>query len=71
VSETAEERAIREAYDIVAVDYAALLATELAGKPLDRALLGAFAELVRAGGARPVASEGVRELSWAAAQYSG
>ncbi|MDQ1433932.1 MAG: hypothetical protein QOF59_748, partial [Actinomycetota bacterium] len=37
MSETAEERAIREAYDIVAVDYAALLATELAGKPLDRA----------------------------------
>jgi hypothetical protein len=47
VSETVDVRATREAYDTVAVDYAALLATELADKPLDRALLGAFAEFHR------------------------
>jgi SAM-dependent methyltransferase len=51
-------RATRAAYDTVAVDYAALLRTELAEKPLDRALLGAFAGLVQAGGARPVADLG-------------
>ncbi|TFV50378.1 methyltransferase domain-containing protein [Blastococcus sp. TF02A-35] len=38
--------ATRAAYDTVAEDYADLLRDELAGKPLDRALLGAFAELV-------------------------
>lgn len=32
------------AYDLVAEDYAELLREELAGKPLDRALLAAFAE---------------------------
>jgi hypothetical protein len=35
--------ATRAAYDTVAVDYAELLRTELAAKPLDRALLAAFA----------------------------
>jgi len=39
----------RAAYDAVAEDYAALLRDELAGKPLDRALLGAFAEQVAGG----------------------
>lgn len=48
----------RAAYDTVAVDYAELLRTELAAKPLDRALLAAFAELVQATGARPVADLG-------------
>ncbi|GIJ45952.1 methyltransferase [Virgisporangium aliadipatigenens] len=38
--------ATRESYDRVAVDYAALLEDELAGKPLDRALLTTFAEQV-------------------------
>ena len=51
-------RATRAAYDTVAVDYAALLNTELSGKPLDRALLGAFAELVQATGNGPVADLG-------------
>jgi SAM-dependent methyltransferase len=51
-------RATRAAYDIVAVDYAALLNAELARKPLDRALLGAFAELVQAAGNGPVADLG-------------
>jgi SAM-dependent methyltransferase len=51
-------RTTRTAYDTVAVDYAELLSTELAAKPLDRALLAAFAELVQAGGVGPVADLG-------------
>jgi SAM-dependent methyltransferase len=50
--------AVREAYDTVAVDYAEILSTELAAKPLDRALLAAFAELVRAANRGPVADLG-------------
>lgn len=42
--------ATRRAYDTVAVDYAELLRGELAAKPLDRALLAVFAELVGEGG---------------------
>ncbi|MFB8394117.1 class I SAM-dependent methyltransferase [Streptomyces yangpuensis] len=38
---------VRACYDAVAVDCARLLGTDLAGKPLDRAMLGAFAECVR------------------------
>ena len=45
--------ATRTAYDTVAADYAGLLRDELAGRPVDRAALAAFAELVRATGARP------------------
>lgn len=48
----------RAAYDIVASDYAELVRTELAAKPLDRAVLAAFAELVQAGGSGPVADVG-------------
>jgi SAM-dependent methyltransferase len=40
--------ATRLAYDTVAADYADLLRDELANRPVDRAALGAFAELVRA-----------------------
>lgn len=58
VTEPSDLRATRTAYDTVAEDYAALLATELAAKPLDRALLAAFAELVRAGGIGPIADLG-------------
>ncbi|MEY9846246.1 SAM-dependent methyltransferase [Streptacidiphilus sp. BW17] len=36
----------RASYDTVAADYAELLADELAPKPLDRAMLGVFAEVV-------------------------
>ena len=43
-------RATRAAYDTVAVDYAELLRTELDRKPLDHAMLAAFAELVRGNG---------------------
>ncbi|KAA9166379.1 class I SAM-dependent methyltransferase [Amycolatopsis acidicola] len=38
---------IRTAYDIVAADYAELLKDELDATPVDRAILGAFAELAR------------------------
>lgn len=51
-------RATRAAYDTVAVDYAERFSGELAAEPLDRALLAAFAELVRAAGAGPVADIG-------------
>jgi SAM-dependent methyltransferase len=51
-------RAIRTSYDTVAADYAERARGVLAGKPLDRALLSAFAESVRAAGAGPVADLG-------------
>jgi SAM-dependent methyltransferase len=58
VTEPSHLRATRVAYDTVAVDYAELLRTELAQKPLDRALLATFAELVQAAGNGPVADLG-------------
>jgi SAM-dependent methyltransferase len=48
----------RIAYDTVAADYAELLKDALAQMPLERALLGTFAELVQAGGGGPVADVG-------------
>ncbi|HEY5221521.1 MAG TPA: methyltransferase domain-containing protein [Microbacteriaceae bacterium] len=48
-------RDTRMSYDTVAADYAELLADELSAKPLDRALLATFAELVAGG---PVADLG-------------
>lgn len=45
----------RRSYDAVAADYAAAIASELVGKPLDRALLDALLELV---GGDPVADVG-------------
>jgi ubiquinone/menaquinone biosynthesis C-methylase UbiE len=48
----------RAAYDTVAADYADLLRDELASSPMDRAVLGVFAEQVRAGGGGPVADLG-------------
>ncbi|MET8579637.1 methyltransferase domain-containing protein [Streptomyces collinus] len=51
-------RAVRTAYDTVAVDYEKLARDDLDGKPLDRAMLAAFAELVRAPGGGPVADLG-------------
>ena len=50
--------ATRVAYDTVAVDYAELLRDELAHKPLDRAMLGVFAELVQETGRELVADLG-------------
>ncbi len=51
-------RTTRASYDAVAGDYAERFRDELAAKPLDRAMLAAFAELVRASGAGPVADIG-------------
>jgi SAM-dependent methyltransferase len=49
----------RAAYDTVAADYAGLLRDELTGRPVERAALATFAELVRAAGvAGPVAEAG-------------
>jgi ubiquinone/menaquinone biosynthesis C-methylase UbiE len=48
----------RVAYDLVAEDYAALLAGELEKLPFERALLTAFAEQVAADGGGPVADLG-------------
>jgi SAM-dependent methyltransferase len=47
---------VRSSYDAVAARYAEEIGHELAGKPLDRALYGCFAELVGAGA--PVADVG-------------
>lgn len=51
-------RATRTAYDTVARDYARLLRDALAGSTWDRAVLSAFAELVRAAGHGLVADVG-------------
>jgi ubiquinone/menaquinone biosynthesis C-methylase UbiE len=51
-------RETRDSYDALAVDYAAYFREELASKPLERAVLGAFAELVKAEGGGPVADVG-------------
>lgn len=48
----------RAAYDTIAATYAARFHDELAAKPLDRAILAAFAELVRNAGVGPVADVG-------------
>ena len=46
---------VRRAYDAIAAEYTDLYRHELRGRPLERALLAAFAELV---GDRPVADLG-------------
>jgi SAM-dependent methyltransferase len=58
VSEPADIEATRTAYDKVAADYEVLLRDELAEKPVDRAMLGIFAEQVAAAGSGPVADLG-------------
>ncbi len=58
MSEPSHLGATRLAYDKVAVDDADLLRDELAAKPLDRALLAVFAELVQVADGRPVADLG-------------
>ncbi|MEU8023329.1 class I SAM-dependent methyltransferase [Micromonospora haikouensis] len=55
-------RETRAAYDEVAVDYARLVHGELARKPLERALLATFAELVGGGTTRAAASGPVVEV---------
>jgi SAM-dependent methyltransferase len=51
-------RATRDAYDAAADTYAQLFADSLRDRPLDRAILGAFAEVVRTAGDAPVADLG-------------
>jgi SAM-dependent methyltransferase len=50
--------ATREAYDAAAPTYAQMFRDTLHDRPLDRAILGAFAEVVRAGGGGQVADLG-------------
>ncbi|GAA4610953.1 class I SAM-dependent methyltransferase [Saccharopolyspora hordei] len=57
VTEPAFLTTVRAGYDTLAEDYAALFHDELAGKPLARAMISAFAELVRGTGG-PVADVG-------------
>src|ERR1041384_2268689 len=51
-------RATREAYDAVAPTYAQLFRDALRDRPLDRAMLSAFAEVVGTGGGGRVADLG-------------
>lgn len=52
------QRATREAYDDVAAVYAEQFSDTLRNRPLERGLLNAFAEIVRAAGDGPVADLG-------------
>lgn len=58
MTDTAYIDAVRESYDIVAAGYAASVKAPAELDPLSRALLAAFAELVRAAGRGPVADVG-------------
>lgn len=58
MAEASYLQATRTAYDTVAVDYAELLRDELAAKPIDRAMLTAFTELVQYADGGPVADLG-------------
>ena len=58
MSTTAADRATREAYDAVALDYARLLTDVTAEAPLDRAVLSAFTEMVKQSGDGLVAEVG-------------
>jgi SAM-dependent methyltransferase len=48
----------RDSYDALATDHPGVVNADLGGRALDRALFAAFAELVRAGGNKPVADVG-------------
>jgi ubiquinone/menaquinone biosynthesis C-methylase UbiE len=58
VTEPAFLTSTRVSYDTVATDVAELWKDELAGQPLDRAILATFAELVLTAGGGPVADIG-------------
>ncbi|MFM9370839.1 class I SAM-dependent DNA methyltransferase [Streptomyces sp. Da 82-17] len=51
----------RAFYDAIAADYSERFGDSLASNPYDRAVLGLFAELVRAGGGGPVVEAGCGE----------
>ncbi|MGW6710248.1 class I SAM-dependent DNA methyltransferase [Streptomyces sp. NPDC054956] len=57
---TSHLNTVRSSYDAVAADYARLLAGELGRRPLDRAMLAAFAECVR--GEEPYGGRAVADL---------
>ncbi|MFJ3876161.1 class I SAM-dependent DNA methyltransferase [Streptomyces sp. NPDC090077] len=58
MTQTSRLSAVQASYDTVAVDHARLLSGDLEGRPLDRAVLNAFAEHVRGGGGGAVADLG-------------
>jgi SAM-dependent methyltransferase len=58
VSEPSHLSATRASYDTVAEDYTDLVTALFSKEPLGRAMLAAFAELVRSGGGGPVADVG-------------
>ncbi|MCX5192666.1 class I SAM-dependent methyltransferase [Streptomyces sp. NBC_00249] len=58
MTDTSHVSTVRASYDAVAVDYARLLRGALEAEPLERAMLGAFAECVRADGGGAVADLG-------------
>jgi len=58
VTEAEFLRTTRASYDAVAEDYAGRFRDELDARPLDRAVLACFAELVRAADLGPVADVG-------------
>src|SRR5690606_13354365 len=58
VTESSSLEATRAAYDAVASLYAERFRDSVAGRPLDGAAVGAFAELVRGAGGGPVADLG-------------
>jgi predicted TPR repeat methyltransferase len=58
VTEAEFLRTTRASYDAVAEDYAGRFRDELDARPLDRAVLAGFAELVRAADLGPVADVG-------------
>lgn len=63
MTESSYLSSVRASYDAVAVDYARLVGPDLAGKPLDRAMLAAFAKCVRGdGGSRGGGGRAVADL---------
>jgi ubiquinone/menaquinone biosynthesis C-methylase UbiE len=52
------DESVRNAYDTVAADYSELLRTALTAKPFDRAMLVAFADLIKTGSSGTVADLG-------------
>jgi hypothetical protein len=64
VVESSPLNTTRAAYDAVATRYAELFRDSVEGRPLDRALLTAFAEFVRTAGAGPARLRRVRAGSW-------
>lgn len=58
MTEPSHLSATRASYDTVAVDYAELVRSDLPDRPLDRAMLAAFAEIVQAAELGPVADVG-------------